>query len=286
MEPDEYDLDDLREDNIRNVARESVRERFEKLEEKLEEFESSRDDGILPEKETAEFLLKDIQKYHSELFENKIDEKNHRILSIKTKTDEYIKEKTETFEHLEGVIRSLLPGAGAIKFASTYFEAKKRYGVLSAHEMIGGVLKNKKHWITTGFKTLIFYFLFIAPLGAIVWLFSDIVLKPNSYKNLGDLLYITLLLRFALVVPFGAVSWFGLYSIRLNRQLYEKYNHKQRVMELYYIFNSEIKEQGTDKQAQQLLDIMMETISADPSLELYKDRAKNKKQDQPKTTNN
>ena len=220
-------------------------------------------------------LISNIQDYYRDLLKgDKVDDKGNPIPSIKKELEDYIK-------HIKTEIRDLLPGAGAAGLSKTYFEAKKRYGVLSVNEMVGGISNNKMHLTTTGFKTLLFYSMFIVPLVAIVLMFYDIVLNSDDYEKLGNLVYSFLLIRVFIAAPLAGISWFGLYSIRVNRQLYEEYNHKQRVMELYHSFSDVLEEYNAEEYAKNLLGIMMETVNAKPSLDLRKDKIKKEKGGEP-----
>ncbi len=223
-------------------------------------------------------LVTKINEYYIDLFKGKQDETGKHVLPVQTEIDEYVKDTKATID-------TLLSMAGAAKFGKNYFEAKKRYGGLSFHEMAGGFWKNVLHLTTTGSKILIFHALFIIPLIAIVWMFYLVIGDLSNYTDTISFIYNALLLRIFIAGPLTAISWFGLYSIRINRQLYEEYNHKQRVMELYYSFDDEIKNQGTDEQARRLLDIMMETVNNKPSLDLKNDRNQKKKTKQNRSRN-
>ena len=52
----------------------------------------------------------------------------------------------------------------------------------------------------------------------------------------------------------------------MNRKLYEEYNHKHRVMQLYNSFLKELKETGTTEEQQKLREIMLETVQDKSSL--------------------
>ena len=274
------DYSAMRERMEEEVKREAEKEkalqaRFQKLETQLDRIEK------LFSKDEIEGFKKEIKEYHSDLLVDKKDEEGKDILSIKTDVNKYIKNQEVTFKQLEEIIRGLLPEAGAAGLASTYFEAKKRYGVLSDNELVGGIWNNKLHLVTKGFKTLLFYSMFIVPLLFIVWMFYGVISEPNKYKDLGGIGYALLLFRIFLVAPLAGISFFGLYSIRVNRQLYEEYNHKQRVMELYHSFTDMLSDYGAEDYAQNLLGIMMETVNTKPSLDLRSDRAKKKKEKEP-----
>ena len=271
------DYSAMRERMEEEVKREAEKEkalqaRFQKLETQLDRIEK------LFSKEEIEGFKKEIKEYYSDLLVDKKDEEGKDILSIKTDVNKYIKNQEDTFKQLEGIIRGLLPGAGAAGLASTYLNAKKRYGVVSVHEMSDDGKENFWHVVTTGFKTLLFYSMFIVPLVAIVLMFGDVIDKlGNSQSNI----YSLLLIRFFIATPLAGISWFGLYSIRVNRQLYEEYNHKQRVMELYHSFSDVLEEYNAEEYAKNLLGIMMETVNAKPSLDLRKDKIKKEKGGEP-----
>ncbi len=70
-----------------------------------------------------------------------------------------------------------------------------------------------------------------------------------------------------LSLPLAAISAFGWSSIRLYRRLYEEYNHKQRVMQLYHSFKDEIGDSEEHKNA--LLAIMLSAVGDKPSLAMH-----------------
>jgi hypothetical protein len=74
-----------------------------------------------------------------------------------------------------------------------------------------------------------------------------------------DLKIVTL--RVLIAIPLATISAFGFASLALYRRLYEEYNHKQRVMELYGSFRKEIGENGTAEQKTQLLTIMLDAVA-------------------------
>ncbi len=269
--------------SIRKILEEVIESEEQKkirlLEEKNQVLESELTaiKKTLDKKELGKLVTR-INEYYTDLFKGKKDETGKQVLPIKTGIDQYVKDT-------KAKIDPLLSMAGAVKFGKNYFEAKKRYGGLSFHEMTGGFWKNFIHLMTTGFKILIFHALFILPLVAIVWMFYLVIGDLSNYADSSSFVYNALLLRIFIAGPLTAISWFGLYSIRINRQLYEEYNHKQRVMELYYSFDNEIKNQGTEEQASKLLDIMMETVNNKPSLDLKNDRNQKKKTKQNRSRN-
>ena len=86
----------------------------------------------------------------------------------------------------------------------------------------------------------------------------------NSTKD--EITLLTILLRFLVSTPLVAISLFGWSSIRLQRRLYEEYNHKQRVMHLYVSFTDEVEKVGTGAHKKELLTIMLKTVADKPTL--------------------
>ena len=191
-----------------------------------------------------------------------------------------LKEQRERFSSLhtslEAEIRALLPSAGAAGLASTYYDAKSRYAPTSFAGKPGdayapgnqSALKNFISWLRRRFgynpasiiATVFFYALFILPIVGIVLIFYDLVheLPRDSILALD---YRIVILRLLIAIPLAAISTFGLISLNQYRRLYEEYNHKQRVMELYASFSKEIAENGTKEQQEQLLSIMLNAVA-------------------------
>lgn len=79
-----------------------------------------------------------------------------------------------------------------------------------------------------------------------------------------------LIFRTLIAVPLGTISLFGYTSLRLYRRLYEEYNYKQRVMELYLSFAKEIGDKGTDEQKEALIAIMLKAVADKPSVSMHR----------------
>ena len=182
------------------------------------------------------------------------------------------------YEILQGQILSLLPSAGSAGLASTYYDAKSKYAVTAFHRPIGedGSRKDASGWRnlvghnpTSLIATVFFYGMFLVPIGVIIWLFFDVLAKmsgahPVNFTNQY------LVFKALIAVPLGTMSLFGYSSLRLYRRLYEEYNYKQRVMELYQSFSKEIEAKGDDDQKKALLAIMLKAVADKPSLNMHK----------------
>ncbi len=182
------------------------------------------------------------------------DEMKKDRANIKTETD-------NLKASLEKEIRSLLPEAGAAGLSSAYVQSKSKYGYIpyDGNFMTWG---NARHFIKSYVPTLSYYLMFIAPLGGMVWLFVDLF-KDLQSNEINEKVMI---FRVLIALPLAVISLFGWSSIRLSRRLYEEYNHKQRVMQLYHSFKAEIDNEGTEDHKKALLSIMLKAVDDKPSL--------------------
>lgn len=178
---------------------------------------------------------------------------------------------TEDFAELKKTLKEdihkLLPEAGAAGLSSAYFESKSVYGPVPCASK--DKADRRIHFIKGALHPLFNYFMLIAPLAIMSWLFfdlfKDIKIEPSSGSS-SALEGQIILLRVLIATPLGFISWFGWSSISLSRRLYEEYNHKQRVMQLYRSFTEEIDKAGTHEQKQALLSIMLKTVADKPAL--------------------
>ena len=170
---------------------------------------------------------------------------------------------------LENKILSLLPTAGAAGLASTYFDAKSRYAPTPLklnNESNYKWMRHIFHFIKGYAGLLIPYIIFLAPLAGIVYIFWSLLdkIKPE------DIHFEILIFRSLISLPLITISLFGWSSIRLNRRLYEEYNHKERVMQLYHSFKSEVAQHGNEEHTKMLLEIMLKAVGDKPSLAMHR----------------
>jgi hypothetical protein len=172
------------------------------------------------------------------------------------------KTETDTLKvSLEKEIRSLLPEAGAAGLSSAYVQSKSKYGYIPYDGKFvswGSV----GHFVKSYIPPIWYYLMFIAPLGAMIWLFVDLF-KDLQSTEINETVVI---FRALIALPLAVISLFGWSSIRLSRRLYEEYNHKQRVMQLYHSFKAEIDNEGTEDHKKALLSIMLKAVDDKPSL--------------------
>jgi hypothetical protein len=187
------------------------------------------------------------------------------FLSDRTEfSSQTVEQFRELKAELEKEIRSLLPRAGAAGLASTYFDAKSKYASTPFKEDLSGNGRLDKlwHYSKSALISICFYGMFVVPL-IIIFLILKPLMNAAIFDKDGGFLIDVWLFRLAVASPLIAVSIFGLSSIRMYRRLYEEYNHKQRVMQLYHSFKDEIVDEDQKKA---LLGIMLQTVGDKPSL--------------------
>jgi hypothetical protein len=200
-----------------------------------------------------------ITKWRSELQE----QKNNLFEEMKAEVDNLKKS-------LEEEIRSLLPEAGAAGLSSAYFNAKTKYGVtpFDANSYSKNRIKFVIHYVKSFATPTFFYALFLGPLAGVAYLVTVLLQELGHANKESPFSIETWLLRIAISLPLATIAAFGWSSIRLYRLLYEEYNHKQRVMQLYHAFKGEVDEVGTSEQRQALISIMLTAVADKPTLSM------------------
>ena len=170
-------------------------------------------------------------------------------------------ESEKVLRDCKGQILSLLPEAGSAGLATSYFKAKSRYGFVPSQGEECGI----GNWLKYAFIFVFDYGVFLGSLGAMGYLFWDLFhsLKATEITT-GVAVF-----RFLMATPLAIIASFGWSSIQMKRRLYEEYNYKQRVMELYKSFKEEIEEtegEESTKLKEELLTIMLSAVRDKPSL--------------------
>jgi len=198
---------------------------------------------------------------------NLFKEMQNILLAMKQERDAAKAETANIKQALEVEIRSLLPEAGAAGLSGAYVQAKSKYGAIPYDGKYGFLgWRYVAHFIKSHAATTIYYTMFVAPLIIMIVMLFDLFHEIKS----DDIDEKVILFRTLITLPLAAISLFGWSSIRLSRRLYEEYNHKQRVMQLYHSFKDEVDEHGTPEHKQALLSIMLKAVDDKPSLAMHK----------------
>lgn len=203
---------------------------------------------------------------------------------------------------LEAEIRTLLPDAGSAGLAGAYVAAKSKYAPVNFE--YAGQKTDKfyllkyiccfiAHTVKSYTVPFIYYAMFLGPLLFIAYYFYDLydtlsrhtevaitaqTSGSASAKVVPPQLSLThtgfnkdlWMFRGVVSLPLVAISIFGWSSIRLYRRLYEEYNHKQRVMQLYQSFKEQIDQLEDKELKKALLAVMLTTVGDKPSLTMHK----------------
>jgi DNA repair exonuclease SbcCD ATPase subunit len=239
-------------------------------------------------KDEIEKLRGEITEILNELSEQREDAKVTLLaLSEQTKKEgedfqaRQVSTFVELYNTLRGQILALLPSAGAAGLAYTFYDAKSRYAPTSFSRKPGAADQSGVWaWVRSRFgynpasviAMVSFYTLFLVPLGIVVAGSLQLLLRMENDPHFV-LTYQVLIVRFLIVLPLGTMSAFGFASLQLYRRLFEEYNHKQRVMELYLSFNGEIEKSGDTEQKRALLTIMLNAV-ADKAWQLNPEKIK------------
>lgn len=105
--------------------------------------------------------------------------------------------------------------------------------------------------------------LFILPLESFE-LFKDIF--PPDTENHSYTVTQFLLFKTGVSLPLLWIAWFGQKNISIRRRLYEEYNHKERVTQMYVMFTTNPKQYPLDNQQRKILvDTLMKVIADNPA---------------------
>ncbi len=191
---------------------------------------------------------------------------------------------SKLYDTLNEKIRSLLPGAGAAGLASSYYEAKMKYTTTNDFSLPDD--KKKKlslRAFAPQWGAYIFhYILFLTPLVGLVWMFFN-----SGFNEIPDVFaeqpYTALLYKLTLTLPLVAISSFGFTALMTSKRLYEEYNHKQRVMQLYYSFKEEIELAQNPDLNVKLLHVMLDVVKDKPASKMTRKQTSllDSMQDQP-----
>lgn len=202
-----------------------------------------------------------------DLFKNKVDKEitpeieTVRKNIVELETD--LKTKQTDLDALlsDATVRSLLEAYTESK--SEYSKFKRRsYSDKKFTKKIPVFLFNN---IGRYFSSLLNYSMFILPLVAVSFIFVNESTAKMVLESLGsnnganpsaaELIYV----KTVISIPLVWIAWYGQRNISQRKRLFEEYNHKLRVVQMYLLFNTSDKtyylsESNKDKLSMVLLD--------------------------------
>lgn len=216
-----------------------------------------------------ESQIKDIENFHKKV-------NNEINLDIKSKQD-YLKEIEKDINIKRGEINTLLSDATAKSLADWYRESMLEYSVkkkliINDWENKIGIFFYNYVW---RFLSIFFsYAIFFLPLIFIVILFFKTTLLKNFIDTFSNSwfklsIFEIFIFKWVISLPLLWISWFWQKTISQRRRLFEEYNHKYRVVQMYLLFvTNENTYKLTNKE--HLEKILMETILHNPWIYLWK----------------
>lgn len=223
---------------------------------------------------------------HDELFstgeleeESKVEKLNKEIQNISefnTKVESEIKgflnETKVDIETKANEINSLLSNATARTLAQGYLESMQNHGFIGLQKDLNKVIFFK--WLVNITVNFLNYLLFISPLVLIGFIFVEPEFVKNFLgvsslggANLVGVEYV--FYKISVSLPLLWISWYGQKNISHRKRLFEEYNHKLRVVQMYLLFIS--KENSYQLNADKMIEleeILLSIIKRNPS-EVY-----------------
>ncbi len=187
------------------------------------------------------------------------------------KTKNYLQEISADINSKREEINSLLGDATVKVLAQGFIESKeeyskKQYLPIKDSEEKSNRRKNIIIFFTRHLHSIFYYLLFITPLLLVVSLFifsysEEEGLKLTSYSN--NIGFEFILYKISITFPLLWISWFAQNSIKERKKLFEEYNHKLRVVQMYQVFNVQ-KDTYKLNDWDKLENLLLETIGYNP----------------------
>ena len=182
----------------------------------------------------------------------KINKFAPKLESLYKEKDQKIKEVEKDIETKQNEVTALLGGATVKTLVQGYIEAKSEYAK-KEYPKEKGFLSYKS--LTRDPYSIFYYTLFIVPIISVVLL--SVLLEKNTFS------FEIILYKISISLPLLWVSWFAQNSIKERKRLFEEYNHKLRVVQMYQIFTS--KQQSYNlKNQEEMEKVLLKTIDYNP----------------------
>lgn len=212
--------------------------------------------------------IKEIDSYRT-----KIDKEiNPEVENVR----KYINDVQKDIDTKSADIDSLLSDATARTLAEGYTESKYEYSKEKSRKYVEG-----KYFLNIGvfffnhilrhLSTVVNYAMFILPLVAVSLIFinektAEIILSSFTKNDLEpsplELIYVKTIVS----VPLIWIAWYGQRNISQRKRLFEEYNHKLRVVQMYLLFNTADKSYHlSDENKEELSVILLDAIKNNPA---------------------
>ena len=229
-----------------------------------------------PEGENS--LIQDLESNikKADLFKKKLDTE---VTPEIEKTRKYLGELKTDIDTKREDVNSLLSDATTRTLLNAYTESKSEYSKFKRKEYtkgdwFGNVSVFFYNNLGRHMGSVMNYAMFILPLVVVSLIFinektAEIVLKSLTADGIqpsaAELIYVKTIIS----IPLIWIAWYGQRNISQRKRLFEEYNHKLRVVEMYLLFNTGDKSYQLDNaNRSKLAQILLEAIEHNPAQHL------------------
>ena len=192
-------------------------------------------------------------------------------------TEKSLEEIKKDINQKQKEVNALLGDATVKTLTQGYIEAKKEYAKKDYSKLNNSkntktaktiqLLKNLFIFLTRDLYSLFYYTLFILPILLVVSVF---ILSYSTDKGFQIVNYSTslgldfILYKISISLPLLWISWFAQNSIKERKRLFEEYNHKLRVVQMYQIFSSQQNQSFKLNENSKMEKLLLDTIGYNP----------------------
>lgn len=223
-------------------------------------------------------LIQDLESNikKADLFKKKLDTE---VTPEIEKTRKYLNDLKTDIETKREDVNSLLSDATTRTLLNAYTESKSEYSKFKCRDYISGawgknILTFFYNNVGRHVGSVMNYAMFILPLVAVSLIFinektAEIVLTSLSADGVTPSAMELIYVKTVISIPLIWIAWYGQRNISQRKRLFEEYNHKLRVVEMYLLFNTGDKSyQLDDKGKNSLSEILLEAIGNNPAQHL------------------
>lgn len=195
---------------------------------------------------------------------------------VKNELKPFLSETKDDIETKRKEVDALLSDATVGTLAEGYAESKSEYSfpkALPIKPWKGNFIWNicALLYNTVGRKInfIISYLFFVLPLSGVVWIFANettaqMVLKSLSGEGVRPTATELIYVKTIISIPLVWIAWYAQRNISQRKRLFEEYNHKLRVVQMYIMFAT--KKDSYPLTALSALELeLIEVIKRNPS---------------------
>ncbi|MFW5703764.1 MAG: coiled-coil domain-containing protein [Patescibacteria group bacterium] len=229
------------------------------------------------------------QKSKIALLEERINEIDAYDEKIKSQITPQIQEKQQYLDDLKNdidgkrkSINQLLQNVTGGALAEGYLQSMGIYSTENPRDYFKGSGIREKIWyflpncfilfhniFLRQIKEVLRYLIFIVPLvlATFIIIAPEVIIQLLGIQNIPTKLTSSdfILYRFMVSFPLAWIGWFGQRNISMHKRLFEEYNHKLRVTQMFLLFSTEHKALSNNKISLELENALIDAIKSNPA---------------------